>query len=389
MKTKLFLIAAAGIVLLAGIARSEEQAPAELSNTRVAIVTLKIVTDPKVVALDDDLSNIINYFTAQRVYGAGNQVLGDSDTEWYEGIEVIDRPKEIGGMQVAKFRWGINLSEQDKPAAREVAQAVIQGLRDYLNREYEENRRMYIAKADVYTRRMQEAEERLQQFIGQQNNLGDGLMDKQTLRHRLAEHEKARIDISMQEAIIKKRAEQLAKNIDQLKAEADGLTAELTQYDVPDAAMIMEMQKRFEAGQILRTKPLSKEEIETMAKTNVAKQMFEKRTEAETKIKERQRQLAEEIARLSRMHRDALMELEELDIRKSVLYGWSPGSLSDSSKYELLEVQIDASKENLKRAIIEKEEYVTQMELLKAPMVIEEILAVPASHRATSEQPNQ
>lgn len=371
MKTKLFVIAIVGIVLT-GLARSGEEAPAELSNTRAADVMLKIITDPQVVRLDDDLSNIRNYFSEGRVYGAGNRVLGGSDTDWFKGNEVLESPREIGGMQVAKIGLRIELSEQDKPAAREVAQAVIGGFRDYLDREHEQNRRVYAAKSDVYSRRVEEAEERLGRLIAEQNRLGDGLMDKNTVRQRLAEQEKARLDTGMQQAIVKRRAENLAKNIDQLRAEADRLEADRPVGGVPGVnpdEIRRLMEEQASSGGM---RPLDREALE-----RVNRGLESMRQAAGDR--ERQRQLADEIARLSREHRDALMELEELEIRKTVLFGWTPGNLSDSLKYEMIEVQIDAAKENLKRALVEREQFVTEMELIRPPMVIEEISAMPAN----------
>ena len=90
-------------------------------------------------------------------------------------------------------------------------------------------------------------------------------------------------------------------------------------------------------------------------------------------LSERRQQLrnevGEDIRELNRQCREAMIRLDELETEKSVLYGHSPGSISDSMKYEMLEAQIEAAKENLRRALIERSESTLQIDLLQPPVI--------------------
>ncbi|MHC4987570.1 MAG: hypothetical protein ACYTFX_03605, partial [Planctomycetota bacterium] len=78
---------------------------------------------------------------------------------------------------------------------------------------------------------------------------------------------------------------------------------------------------------------------------------------------------AGEIQELNKQLRETTTRRGELEIEEHILVSYSPGSLSDSAKYEMLEAKIEAAKENLKRALIEEREFALQIDLLQSPIV--------------------
>jgi len=328
MKVKLVLLIS-GMLLSTGFLQAQDEIPSELSNTRVAYVTLKIITDPKVFPLQEDLGTIRECFDAQRLYDA-NKGYAAEDNSWFNDLHVMEAPREIGGAQVCRIQWSISLGRDDKPAAEELAENLVDGLRDYLYEVYSQNINIFREKAQTYARRVSDAEQRLRQLMDERNTLAQDALDEPSFRQRAQERQRALMENQMQRSVLNRRADRLAKNIKQLKVVS--------------------------AGGILGD------------------------AEAE---RERQRRLDDEIARLDREHRDTLIELEEQDVRISDLNGLSPGSIS--TQYELLTVQIEAAKESLKRALIEKEDFATQMQLIQKPVVIDEIRAIMPANEAVSQ----
>ena len=80
-------------------------------------------------------------------------------------------------------------------------------------------------------------------------------------------------------------------------------------------------------------------------------------------------QSAEDAHELNRQLRETTMQLEELEIKETVLAGYSPGDISSSIEYEMLEVKIEAAKEKLLRAIIARDQAALEVDLLQSPAV--------------------
>ncbi|MHC5180369.1 MAG: hypothetical protein ACYSOW_00595, partial [Planctomycetota bacterium] len=91
--------------------------------------------------------------------------------------------------------------------------------------------------------------------------------------------------------------------------------------------------------------------------------------ELSQRLQQLQNQSAEDAHELNRQLRETTMQLEEFEIKEMVLAGYSPGSISSSIEYEMLEVKIEAAKENLRRAIIGSDEAALEYELLQSPVV--------------------
>jgi hypothetical protein len=326
MKVKLFLLLSG--VLLSGFSQAQDEPASDLSNTREAFVTLKIITDPKIFLLQEDLGAIRECFSARRRYDAAAEFVTDFQEDWFS--DTIDSPKEIGGVQICNIQWSISLGEKDKPAAREVAENLVDRLREYLYEEYSQNMNIYREKERTYAQRASEAEERLRQMLEQRTRLGQGALDEASFRQRTQEHERALLENQVQRSVLTRRADQFARTIKQLTA--------MKNSAAPGGAT--------GGGD----------------------------SEAE---RDRQRHLGEEIARLDREHRNTQIELEEQNVIANKLGSRNPGKLA--VQYELLSVQIEAAKENLKRALIEQEAFMTQMRLIQRPVVIEEIQAVMPS----------
>jgi hypothetical protein len=360
MKMKLFWIGLASVVLSAGVVRAEESAAPEVSNTRTAEVSLKIVTDPRVFPMDNNLGNILNLLSAQRINDAGLEVVGASETDWFHGSTLLDGPKEIGGLQTARIRWSIVLDEKDKPAAKELAENLVKKVKDALNDEYIENFSILERKHDVYSYRIEEAQSRLEDLIAKQNNLGQGALDKESVRQRMLEHEKARIENEMQMAILDKRSSEIFNHMSDIQAKADSILNDSKLKELEDRLkqQLSETEANVQLG-------ISDKELRNRIEESKM-QLAERKGLLEQEMAERIRQLAEQ-------HRELLMQVEELKIKHNILRGYNPGSLSDSMQYEVLEVRIDAARETLRRALIEGDEFDAQMALIQAPVVIEKI----------------
>lgn len=387
MKKQTFIFTLLAVVLVAGIVQAEEKTEQELSNTRFAYTDLRITTDPKTFLMgvtDDDterLSGIIH--SPEVLQSAAKDVLGTSDAygkgQFFHSIVYI--PSQIGGLQVIRVQVSIALKKEHKPAAKEFLETYIEKLRTALQKEYDFACELHRKKLSINMQRRDQAEMNLHNLLDAQSNLagGKGSLDKESVRQRILEHERAIIENDMQHAMLRKRAEELVKQIEEAHRTTDEIAA-------IRAAILELTEKRdhlrteyknidFERNQYAENDPggshvkireLTSKLSDLEAKFNQAEREIDKLSKREGQLES---QTAGDIQELNRHLRETNIRLEELEIQERILYGYSPGDISDSIEYEMLEVKIEAAKENLRRAIIEQDEASLEFELLQPPTV--------------------
>ncbi|MHC4553002.1 MAG: hypothetical protein ACYSUT_09605, partial [Planctomycetota bacterium] len=200
-----------------------------------------------------------------------------------------------------------------------------------------------------------------------------------------------------QQAVLQKRAEELVKQISQANMEndqADAIDAELTKLQNKREAL------RAQYKELDRTRNDLSAVLKDTQDRDVKSRLDEvmkKLKDIEPSINEIDRQIhqvslhksrlrataAEEIQELNRQFREVTIRQEELEIEEAILYGYGPESLSDSEQYEILEVHIQAVRENLHRAITEADAFKAQMDQIMPPKVsYDEITALETVPKA-------
>jgi hypothetical protein len=296
----------------------------------------------------------------------GQEVIGVD--HWNDRIEslIVEHPKEVAGLQTARIQLIVSIPEQYKPAAKEFLEAYIEKLKSALHKEADLARKLHRKKFDVYMQRRHNAEMNLHNLLNTQSGLfgGQGKLDKESVRQRILEHEKAMIENGMQQAILRKRAEEISLQIQIIEAKTEALSQddEIVQIS-KDVVMNLEEQLD-KQQQSYKSGLISSEEISL-----VKDRLLRSKLELSKRLEQLQSQSAEDAHELNRQLRETTMQLEELEIKETVLYGYSPGNISNSIEYEMLEVKIEAAKENLRRAIIGSDEAALEYELLQSPVV--------------------
>ena len=391
MKTQTLFLALLTVILTAGTVQAENKLPQELSNTRYAYADLRITADPIVFPMgitDNDTERISDLLFSQEVLAsAAKEILGTSDFDGKNQFlhPAKEIPIKIGDMQVIRVQLSVALDNKHKPAAKEFLEAYIKKLKEKLIKEYKFARRPYADKLSVYQSYRDRAQQNLQELLEQQNSLagGRGTLDKESVRQRILENEKVRIENDLQMTILGKRAGEISKQISDAKDETlqriQEAQGELLKIDKMIDNCDTELKKiKTERDRLVKdnTTPQEKRGMIEDKLAETVKMYSELTSEKErlgsvmTVLQSRlKNQSAKDVQGLNKQLRETTMQLEELNIKKSYLYGYSPGSLEDSMQYEMLEVQIEAAKEKLKRVSIEFEEAALQHDLLQPPTV--------------------
>lgn len=379
MKTRNFLIALWVVVLTAGTLQAEE-----LSNTRRAEVTLRITTDTKLFPMGDKedgigrLTDIM--FRPEMLEAVWQEVIGVD--HWNDTIEapVIEHPREVAGLQTARIQLIVTIPEDYKPAAKEFLGAYIKKLESALQKEYNSAQNLHRSKLEIYIQRKQDVEANLHELLRAQSSLGKehGKLDKESVRQRIIEHKRAKFENALQQAILEKRVEELTQQISIRSRTTDTETIDITmeiknlqeirgqaqaEYNKIDLARAQYANKADSQKEMLTIKNnLSKLEN----RISDAKTEIDKLNRQEQKIRY---QANEDVRELIKQLRETTMQLEELEIKKRALAHYDPGDISSSIRYEWLEVEIEAAKENLRRAIIQNDEAALEYNLLRPPTV--------------------
>ena len=379
MKAQNLLFTLLAIVLTAGIVQAEDKPAEELSNTRQAAVTLRITMDPKLFPMgteEHSIGRLLDImFHSGIIDTVGQEVIGvdhwndmiESLIHWNDMIEslIVEHPKEVAGLQTARIRLIVSIPEQYKPAEKDFLEAYIEKLKSALQKECDPARKLHRKKLAVYMQRRDEAERYLHGLLSHQANVGGhGKLDKESVRERILEHERARIENDMQQMVLRKRAEEISLQIQiiEAKTEASSQDDEIVQIS-KDVVMNLEEQLD-KQQQAYKSGLISSEEI-----SSVKDRLLRSKLELSKRLEQLQSQSAEDAHELNRQLRETTMQLEELEIKETVLAGYSPGDISSSIEYEMLEVKIEAAKENLRRAIIARDQAVLEVDLLQPPTV--------------------
>lgn len=393
MKARYFLMFVLTLMLTAGLLQADEEAVEELSNTNYAEVELRITTDPKVLSYDS-VSDMLFFPTPNGkgpktfpgVLEASNDILGQLNWQSILRVNEIGYMRIVSGMHTARLKLTVSLNDEYRQAAKEFLEAYIHNLEVQLKKEYEFGREIYAGKFGQYQKQREETEMQLRGLLKQQNKLsgGRGPLDKESVRLRIYEHEQKIIENSIQREILMRRAAMLSKSIGQFDENENAKAA------IGEDPIIRQMKERLQQqktkleSMVKKLESIAERERETLELRN---QIAETRTliaKSETDLGLRQQEIEEvfshEVDRLKQQLRETTVQLEELTIESDILQGSGPGSLSDSEQYEILEVQIQAARENLHRAIVEADAFRAQIGQIMPPKVsYDEIMALETS----------
>ena len=394
------------MLVTAGLLQAEEKAVKEISNTRYARVELRITTDPKVLT-HNEVSSLLFDNTAKGrmpkpfpgMFEVSSEILGQENWEPVLRVTGLRNKRIVKGVELSRIKLFVSLDETYEPAAQEFLEAYIDEIKSQLKKEFEIGREIYADKFDQYRNHRHEAEMQFHNLLAQQNQLSDGrgALDKESVRQRIYEHQQKVIGNDMQQAVLQKRAEELVKQISQANMEndqADAIDAELTKLQNKREAL------RAQYKELDRTRNDLSAVLKDTQDRDVKSRLDEvmkKLKDIEPSINEIDGQIhqvslhksrlrataAEEIQELNRQFREVTIRQEELEIEEAILYGYGPESLSDSEQYEILEVHIQAVRENLHRAITEADAFKAQMDQIMPPKVsYDEITALETVPKA-------
>jgi hypothetical protein len=384
MKTKAFFILLTATLLTAPLTYADDEPAPQQSNTRWAKVEVTFVTDPQVMPLADE-TNLLDIVLSRTESSAEKKIFGKTGIiHKYANVMIAESPITIGGMQRTRLYIDVLLDETQKPIAKEFLEAYIQILKKTLNSESSNARQIFTNKLSRYYQQMEEAEIKLHHLLQSQGKLdgGRGTLDKASVRNRIMEHEKARIENDLQQSILKRRQAELVKLISEANSsrdEAAVLAEHVSQLQEQNRQFIAELRKLDEKRKSPRLYDISLEKEQTDDTENLSRQIAEiemniHRIQTEIqKISERKHQiqtrLAEDTQQLNQQLRETTLKLQELDIEERVLAGYGPGSIKSSLEYELLEAKIQAARESLIHTTTQAQAYKTEVNLIMSPTV--------------------
>jgi hypothetical protein len=379
MNAQKLVISLLSILFVNQIGLPEEEPAQELSNTRYASVEVNIISDPKIYRVGGEkVMHIIN--NSELFEAVWQEVSGVEHWDNYMNVPFVKQLDETAGMQMVRFGLMLTLPEEYKPAAKEYLQAYIKELQKALRKEYDVVHTLNENKLEVYTKQRVDAESKLHNLLNKQSQLavGQGPLDKESVRQRILEHERSKIENSLQKSILRKRAEELVKQIDEVHrttGEIEAIVAAIQELQEKRDRLLTEFNKSdFERNQIAKTNTGSQDQIVLLTSKLSSLETDINRIEREINIlnkheKQLESQTAGDIQELNRLLRETNIKLEELEIQDNVLSGYNPGKISDSIEYEILEVRIEAAKEELRRAILDLDKAALEYNLLQPPTV--------------------
>lgn len=373
MKTQTFILMLLTIVsgLLFG---ADNNAAAEASNTRYASVRIRIITDPQFFEMEDIQSNIpgqlTNLLLGQEVYrSAVNAVLGDSARDLFETDSFSQKfetsPHFIGGLQTTTLFMEIALPQDVKPAAKEFLEVYSGKLRTELKKHYEFGRDLFERKLIQYDRFTHDAENRLRELQHQQDELGGGMpVEMHAVRERIQAYQQAIREKQMQEAVLTRQSEEIARQIDLIRHEAE-IKKQDDEINRSLSEIIKKLEEEYQRVKLrLDAGAAAPEELDS-----AKEQILQAKIQIMRRKEEIERNLQQNIYEMNNRLREITLQLEQIRIEEAVLHGTSPGSLSESRDFEILQVRIEAAKENLHNVLMEKSEYVRQFNLIQPPRV--------------------
>ena len=367
MKTQRIAIILITFSLLFAGARAEDKQSSKPSDVRSAEAVLSITTDPQVLPMGDtEETAYLNLFLDSPEVFGNSFPAGFGDRVENLAIQPVEPPKLIGGSQIVRIKISFSVKETDLPLAGKFVQTYIDHLKAKLKAQYASGMDIFLSRLQVFTEEVDLAEARLAELQARQNKVADGMpMDKQSVLQRQMENRRAVTENELQQRIFENRMKEISEQIAEIHDEI--------QVKIANDEVLRQLQDLL-AQQENEFKIIEQaNETGGLAQSEVAR-FREKLIRTKIEWAQRKEQLRDEgstisLRELNRQLQETTMHLQELETQQQVLMGTDPGSLSRGSDYEILEVKINAAKENLHNTIMEKTAYEHQMKLIQPPTV--------------------
>lgn len=355
MKAQWFLIAAAAIIV--GSAAQSQPEPAAAS--RYGRIILTVATDPKVLAMPSDEEQVKELLLRNDIVAAaGQDVFGEYRPGWFEGTKLLEKPKDVGGLQITRLELTVWLDEQYKPAAREFVQAYVQRLSGVLADQHAKQMTFYNARQAEHADRGLKAELQFRELMEQQSALPAGTLDTESQRRRMQEQNRALAEIAMEQAALKSRVEELSAYINSVQSQPAPVSQDASSQELRE--QLSQLQARLEQQE---------DEDHAFDAPVLGARIADAKILLAHRKSQLQDQAAEEARQLNQERREAVMQLEELAAKERALAAAVPGSLEQSTQYEILDVKIQAAREALHNALTEADKFNSEMALIQKPAV--------------------
>ncbi len=401
MKTRKLATILWAVIVMFNAAYAEEEKPQELSNTRFATATIKITTDPQILPMgrqryeplaprlydldlgepatisgpvvgdDKEVTRLGNILDSPELFRAaerevfGNNQSGLKMREDFQ-IALPESPKMVGNLQTIRIKLSVRLGKDLKPAAEEFIDVYVKKLKAEMEKQYKSEMGIFYKRHQQHTIIVSDAEMELKRYLDRQNELSGRMpLDKESVLRQRMEHERAAREVGLRQAILEKRAKELSHHLQTTQAEIE---SRINNDDV-----LRELRRLVEQQESEFAKIVQAQKAGRVTDRDVG-QIREELIRTQIELAQRQEELRneagrEELAEIERQFRETTMQLEELRIEETILMGTDPGSLSKSAEYEILQVKIDAARENLHDAIREQKRHGRQINLIQAPEV--------------------
>lgn len=358
MKKRVLTTLTAAAILLAAVSSGAQERP-QSSGRQYAHVLLTILTDPQANPMPAEEDQIKALLLPNENAAADAQTTSNrSAADGFE-LKLLDKPKDVNGVQITRLELVLTLDKKDKDAAKQHVETYVKNMQQTLDREYEKHRTLYQDKQTSYAEQVRQAELRFTQLVEQQRALPEGALDPESAQRRLQEQSNQLFENKLERVMLENRAAELSKYVDMAAsappapADTDASIRELTEQLRQTETQLQEGgygENTYDAA-VLRSRIIDAKILLAQRKSELADQA------------------AAEIRQLDRQRHETLMRLQELAAQEKALASMPAVSMADSIQYEILEVKIQAAKEALHDALAEAEKFDAQMNTLQRPVV--------------------
>lgn len=359
MNARFILTAFTAIMIAAGLLTAQSGLAEQTAGSRYGHVILTLVTDARVLPMPaDEAQTEAMLFKNEIAAAAAQEVFGEYRPDWFREAKLLEKPRDVEGLQTTRLELTVLLDEKHQPAAKEFVGAYVRKLNDALAAQHAKQMTVYAGRQAEHAEQVRGAERRLSELLEEQGALPAGTGDTESLRRRMQEQERLRAENAMEQAALKKRVEELSAYIDRVQMEPAPVNQDASSRQLREQLDRLEMRLK---------------EEEEADRSFDAPVLGARIADAEFLLayrkSELQDQAAQEVRQLQQQRRQAAIQLEELAAREKAFEAAELGSLAQSSQYEILEIKIQSAREALHDAVREADKFNAQTALIQKPVV--------------------
>lgn len=385
--TKHFVVVMIASILAAGLVQAAEQPQAKLSNTRHASCLMKVTCDPAVLPLSFET---IDYLLRSSAVGgkAAREALDVSPGRALELFTLGSMHEPTSGTpakpptgssstlaaeeQTYLFSLNVQLqSLEEKPAAEEFMDALIQNLRNALTRAFDEHTQKLKERLKLADEEAARAEHDLSDKQERLHVISDSrILDRSLVLNDMSNFRNDIQKIEMEQASDRVTVDATAKQIAEIKAkmqeeiDKDTVTKELRTMIDLNMLRIQKAKKLVDGGQGPAADSDLAEAWERLTKTRI--ELAQRR---EQLSKSAGGNLIESLnSQLVNYSIKATQNQVKLESLKQQL-NQAENLLGKADDYELLSLKADVAKQNLQETILWRDRMTRQVRIIQPPTV--------------------